>query len=104
MIDEELGCRLAEGMWHHLREPMTTAGLRKRVDKLAHGRARPADCPGAVTVILPYRQGEPEPLTPPDALRCPLCGEPHVLIVEEIVVQNREQAAAALRGCQEARR
>ena len=48
------------------------------------------------TVILRYRTGESKPPTPENAPHCPRCGVPHVLLVEEVLVETRLQAKAAL--------
>jgi hypothetical protein len=66
---------------------MPRSGLRNRVERLMRQYADPADCDGGATVILRYRKGEPEPPTPPDAPRCRRCGRPHVLLLEEVLVE-----------------
>jgi hypothetical protein len=47
-----------------------------------------------LTVVLTYRRGEPEPPLPTDAARCPDCGQPHLLLLEEVVVETRAQVEA----------
>jgi hypothetical protein len=44
------------------------------------------------TTIISYRQGETPPEPPADAAVCSLCGMPHVLFVEEVVVTTRDEA------------
>ena len=52
-------------------------------------RANPEACPNAqkITQILSYREGEPVPPMPLDN-PCELCGHPHVLIVEEVIITS----------------
>ena len=75
---------------------MSTRALATRLRKLIAGRVAPEHCPGGVTVVLHYRSGEPEPEVPAAVHRCDRCGEPHVLIVEEVVVTTRNEARRAL--------
>ena len=67
---------------------MTTAGLRNRLKKLQSQYADPEVCDGGVTVVLTFAAGDPLPSIPPDALRCTKCGQPHVLLLEEVVVES----------------
>jgi hypothetical protein len=64
---------------------MSINGLRTRLRKLIGYRVDPEHCPGGVTLLLSHASGEPEPEVPPDAYRCERCGQPHVLILEEVV-------------------
>jgi hypothetical protein len=51
-------------------------------------RVNPEDCERGPTLILDYVEGEPRPNIPPDAPRCPDCGQPHVLFIKKVIVQN----------------
>jgi hypothetical protein len=70
--------------------------LRQRLDRLQRALGDPDNCEAGPTIILTYRQGEPEPPTPADAPRCLACGQPHVLLIEEVIVTTREEAEAVL--------
>jgi hypothetical protein len=67
------------------------SGLQKRLAKLR--AALKTDCPGGVTVILDHEPGQPKPAIPDDAARCELCGEPHVLFIEEVITTSEETIA-----------
>jgi hypothetical protein len=62
--------------------------LSQRLDRLERraGACRPENCPGGTTLILSYQEGQDPPPVPDDASRCSRCGEPHVLIIEEVIV------------------
>jgi hypothetical protein len=79
-------------------------GLRQRLDRLERRLADPDDCDAGPTLILPYRQGEPEPPIPADAPRCRACGQVHVLLIEEVIVTSREAGEAVLARNQRADR
>jgi hypothetical protein len=49
------------------------------------------DDPG---LIIRYRDGEPVPPIPSDAVPCLGCGEVHVLYIRERIVASREEAEA----------
>jgi Putative Ig domain len=92
MSDEELDREIARlAPLLGLTVPMTPEQLREQVRQLRERR----DCPNPhCTVVLRHRRGEPEPPMPQDAALCPDCGEPHVLLLEEVVIENRAQAEA----------
>jgi hypothetical protein len=61
--------------------------LERRLHALEQRNGRPdGPCPGGTTVIV-----EPGAPTPEDAATCPICGQPHVLIVEEVIVEAEGQ-------------
>jgi hypothetical protein len=81
-------------------------GLKRRIQKLDGGGCHysPDDCPAPQQVFLRHREGEPEPPTPPDAPRCRLCGAIHVLVIEEVIVNDHAEAVdclARIRGEEE---
>jgi hypothetical protein len=49
-------------------------------------------CPGGITVLLVYCEGQPKPQIPADARACSLCGKQHVLI-EKLVVVDAPKAS-----------
>lgn len=58
--------------------------LRRRLDRLEAFRDDPDRCPGGFTLILPDNgRGD----APEDAACCPRCGDVHVLIVTEAVIE-----------------
>jgi hypothetical protein len=65
--------------------------LKSRLDRLERilGRAD-EPCPGGITLVLNYcpQLGHPEPEIPHDAPVCPFCGEPHVIIYCEEIVDS----------------
>jgi hypothetical protein len=65
---------------------MTLRARLARLERDIGRRCKPEDCPGGVTLVLTHGEGEPPPEVPEDALACPLCGEPHVLILVEKIV------------------
>ncbi len=73
-------------------------GLRAAEKRLGLSRQRygEGECPGRTTYWTFQSEGEPEPLIPPNAKRCHLCGAVHVMNVVEVVVDTREQADAAI--------
>jgi hypothetical protein len=66
-------------------------GLSQRLNSLERreGACRPEDCPGGTTLILSHLEGEAPPAVPADAPCCPRCGEPHVLVIKEVIVTAR---------------
>jgi hypothetical protein len=80
---------------------MSTRALQTRLRKLIGYRVDPEHCPGGVTLLLRYGSGEPKPEVPADAHRCERCGQPHVLILEEVVVTSRDEARQVLEGAKE---
>jgi hypothetical protein len=80
---------------------MSTRALHTRLRKLIGDRLDPEHCPGGITVLLRYGSGEPEPVVPADAHRCERCGQPHVLILEEVIVTSGDEARQALEGAKE---
>jgi hypothetical protein len=73
---------------------IATVGHRlAKVEDLLGQPAEGEECPfRGFTTILSYRQGEPVPPVPEDAAVCSLCGLPHVLFLEEVVVTSRDEA------------
>lgn len=58
--------------------------LKARLARLEQQRPGDGPCPGPITAIVPHDGRGP---LPPDAPPCPRCGVPHVLAVEEIVIE-----------------
>jgi hypothetical protein len=79
---------------------MSARALRTRLRKLIGNRVDPERCPGGVTLVLTYASGKPEPEVPPDAYRCERCGQPHVLILEEVLITT-DAERQALEGANE---
>ena len=73
--------------------------LQRQAEQLAHiRRENPEACPNArrFTAIVGYRSGDPVPTVPAGTgIICEFCGDEHVLVIEEVVVSTREEAAAA---------
>jgi hypothetical protein len=70
--------------------------IRTRLDHLEKAVGRGDEpCPGGITLILGYcpAYGEPQPEVPPDAPRCDRCGKPHVLVIEEVIVEPQKETA-----------
>lgn len=62
--------------------------MQTRLKRLAKGlrRVPPDQCTGGTTLIV-----GPGDRVPDNAARCPMCGEPHVLVIEEVIVSSREE-------------
>jgi hypothetical protein len=76
---------------------MSIATLGTRLAKVEDqlGEAEDGECSfKGHTIILSYRQGEPEPSIPEDAPTCSRCGGVHVLYLEEVVAGSRADVEA----------
>jgi hypothetical protein len=58
------------------------------------GGTDPAKCASGPTCWVVHREGEPVPPIPKDALHCPHCGEVHLLVIREVIVDSREEMDA----------
>jgi hypothetical protein len=59
----------------------------RRVRRLERHRLPADQCPGPITAVLYPGGSRPEVAMH----RCELCGEPHVLVIEEVIVSSREE-------------
>jgi hypothetical protein len=66
---------------------MTFTGLRNRLKKLLSGQVDPEHCDAGLTLRLTTAEGEPVPAIPAAAPYCPVCCQPHVLFLDEVIAK-----------------